>query len=89
MVGILRDLAEREEADWAVAGTRDRVAATLACHSAVRAGQALNLQSMTAIVRDVLQTAHPTLCPHGRPTLVRIPRDEVSRWFGRTGWRRR
>jgi DNA mismatch repair protein MutL len=86
--GILRDLAEREEADWAVAGTRDRLAATLACHSAVRAGQALNLQSMSAIVRDVLQTAHPTLCPHGRPTIVRIPRDEVSRWFGRTGWRR-
>jgi DNA mismatch repair protein MutL len=87
--GILRDLADREEADWAVAGTRDRLAATLACHSAVRAGQALNLQSMSAIVRDVLGTAHPTLCPHGRPTIVRIPRDEVSRWFGRTGWRRK
>ena len=86
--GILRDLAEREEAEWAVAGSRDRLAATLACHSAVRAGQALNLQSMSAIVRDVLQTAHPTLCPHGRPTIVRVPRDEVSRWFGRTGWRR-
>ncbi len=78
----------RRGGSWAVAGTRDRLAATLACHSAVRAGQALNLESMTAIVRDLLQTAHPTLCPHGRPTVVRIPRDEVSRWFGRTGWRR-
>ena len=85
---ILRDLAEREEAGWAVAGTRDRLAATLACHSAVRAGQALNLESMSAIVRDLFQTAHPTLCPHGRPTVVRVPREEVSRWFGRTGWRR-
>jgi DNA mismatch repair protein MutL len=85
---ILRDLAEREEAGWAVAGTRDRIAATLACHSAVRAGQALNPESMSAIVRDLFQTAHPTLCPHGRPTVVRVPRDEMSRWFGRTGWRR-
>jgi DNA mismatch repair protein MutL len=85
---ILRELAEREEAGWAVAGTRDRLAATLACHSAVRAGQALNVESMSAIVRDLFQTAHPTLCPHGRPTVVRVPRDEVSRWFGRTGWRR-
>jgi DNA mismatch repair protein MutL len=85
---ILRDLADREEAGWAVAGTRDRLAATLACHSAVRAGQALNRESMSAIVRDLLQTAHPTLCPHGRPTVVRVPREEVSRWFGRTGWRR-
>jgi DNA mismatch repair protein MutL len=85
---LLRDLKEREAADWAVSGTRDRLAATLACHSAVRAGQTLNLESMAAIVRDVLRTAHPTLCPHGRPTMVRLPREELSRWFGRTGWRR-
>ena len=85
---LLRDLKEREAADWAVAGTRDRLAATLACHSAVRAGQSLNLEQMGSIVRDVFRTAHPTLCPHGRPTVVRIPREELSRWFGRTGWRR-
>ena len=85
---VLRDLKEREAADWAVAGTRDRLAATLACHSAVRAGQPLNAEQMSGIVRDVLRTAHPTLCPHGRPTIVRVPREELSRWFGRTGWRR-
>ena len=33
---------------------------------------------MAAIVRDLGRTAHPTLCPHGRPTIVRIPRDEVE-----------
>jgi DNA mismatch repair protein MutL len=85
---VLRDLKEREAADWAVAGTRDRLAATLACHSAVRAGQPLNVEQMASIVRDVFRTAHPTLCPHGRPTMVRVPREELSRWFGRTGWRR-
>jgi DNA mismatch repair protein MutL len=85
---ILRDLAERDAADWAVSGARDRLAATLACHSAVRAGQPLGLERMSAIVRDLLETRHPTLCPHGRPTLVRVPREELSRWFGRTGWRR-
>jgi DNA mismatch repair protein MutL len=84
----LRDLVEREESEWAVAGTRDRLAATLACHSAVRAGQALRLEQMSAIVTDLFQTAHPTLCPHGRPTVVRIPREDLTRWFGRTGWRR-
>ncbi len=85
---LLRDVKEREAAEWAVAGTRDRLAATLACHSAVRAGQPLNVEQMASIVRDVFRTAHPTLCPHGRPTMVRVPRDELSRWFGRTGWRR-
>ena len=86
---ILRDLREREGAEWAVSTTRDRVAATLACHSAVRAGQPLNAETMAAIVRELLTTAHPTLCPHGRPTVVRVPRDELSRWFERTGWKRR
>ncbi len=86
---LLRELKERESAQWAVTGTRDRVAATLACHSAVRAGQPLNLEQMASIVREVFRTAHPTLCPHGRPTMVRVPGEELSRWFGRTGWRRR
>jgi len=85
---ILRDLEERDAADWAVASARDRLAATLACHSAVRAGQALGAEQMSAIVRDLFQTTHRTLCPHGRPTMVRVPREELSRWFGRTGWRR-
>jgi DNA mismatch repair protein MutL len=85
---VLRDLLEREGAEWAVSGARDRLAATLACHSAVRAGQPLRPESMAAIVRDLFATVHPTLCPHGRPTVVRVPREELSRWFGRTGWRR-
>ncbi len=88
LAAILQDLAERDAADWAVSSTRDRLAATLACHSAVRAGQPLGSEPMTAIVRDLYRTAHRTLCPHGRPTLVRVPKDELSRWFGRTGWRR-
>lgn len=85
---LLRDFLERGTAEWIVNGSRDRLAATLACHSAVRAGQALALETMRAIVKDLATTAHPTLCPHGRPTLMRIPRDELSRWFGRLGWRR-
>jgi DNA mismatch repair protein MutL len=88
LIGILQDLAERDAADWAVAGARDRIAATLACHSAVRAGQPLGSEVMSKIVRDLFKTAHRTLCPHGRPTMVRVPKDELSRWFGRTGWRR-
>jgi DNA mismatch repair protein MutL len=88
VLGLLNDLLEREEKDWIVAGSRDRLAATLACHSAVRAGQALTRETMAAIVSDLQATAHPGLCPHGRPTLVRVPRQDVARWFGRTGWGR-
>jgi DNA mismatch repair protein MutL len=86
---MLRDVLDREAADWIVSGARERLAASLACHSAVRAGQPLSREAMTAIVLDLGRTAHPTLCPHGRATSVRIPRDDVSRWFGRSGWKRR
>jgi len=85
---LLRDLLEREAAQWLVADARGRVAATLACHSAVRAGQPLPADTMSAIVRDLSESAHPTLCPHGRPTIAQIPRGDVSRWFGRSGWGR-
>jgi DNA mismatch repair protein MutL len=85
---LLADLADRESGDWAVSDAASRVLATVACHSAVRAGQPLSPAVMTEIVRGLGQTEHPGLCPHGRPTLVRIPREDVSRWFGRSGWRR-
>jgi DNA mismatch repair protein MutL len=89
LTAVLQDLLDREDAEWAVAAPRDRLAATIACHSSVRAGQALSMPAMAALVRDLPGTRHPTLCPHGRPTVVRVPQDDVARWFGRTGWRRR
>jgi DNA mismatch repair protein MutL len=75
-------------AGWAGAAARDRVLATVACHSAARGGQPLARDAMAAIVTGLWQAAQPAVCPHGRPTRVRVPRDDVSRWFGRTGWRR-
>jgi DNA mismatch repair protein MutL len=86
---LLGDFLDRDTADWAVSSDRDRLAATLACHSAVRAGQPLAAESMSAILRDLGRARHPALCPHGRPTSVRVPRDEIARWFGRIGWKRR
>src|SRR5207245_10222149 len=65
----LRAFPTRRSSD--LAGVRDRLAATLACHSAVRAGQPLNGETMSSILRELGRTAHPTLCPHGRPTIVR------------------
>lgn len=86
--GLLRELVEREAADWLVADARERLAATLACHSSARAGQPLPREQMSGIVAELLRCAHPTQCPHGRPTFVRIPREDLARWFGRSGWSR-
>ena len=85
---LLAELIDRESAEWAVSSTRDRMAATLACHSAVRAGQAVAPDAMRAIVAGLWSARQPASCPHGRPTRVRLPREDVSRWFRRTGWGR-
>jgi DNA mismatch repair protein MutL len=85
---LLAELIDRESAEWAVSSTRDRMAATLACHSAARAGQSLASDAMRAIVAGLWSARQPASCPHGRPTRVRLPREDVSRWFRRTGWGR-
>ena len=60
-----------------------RAAATVACHSSVRAGMALALDEMRRLVEDLEHTASPRTCPHGRPTLVHVGTDLIERQFGR------
>jgi len=88
LLAMLCDLMEREEGGWAVSEPLEKLAATVACHSAVRAGQPLAREPMGRLLADLLSSRQPGLCPHGRPTMVRVPQAEVARWFGRTGWRR-
>ena len=63
---------------------RERLWATLACHSVARAGDRLDLAEMSALVARLAQCTNPMHCPHGRPTLVRIGADDVARMFKRT-----
>ena len=83
LTSLLRDMLDRGDADWVVAGQQHRLAATIACHSSGR--EALALEAMGAIVRDLSRTTQQTLCPHGRPTRVRVPPEDLARWFERTG----
>jgi DNA mismatch repair protein MutL len=57
--------------------------ASEACHSAVRAGDRLEPLEATTLVDSLFACAHPWNCPHGRPTLVRIPRARLEEWFQR------
>jgi DNA mismatch repair protein MutL len=62
---------------------RDRVAMSLACHGAVRAGKTLGPEEMRDLVRQLEETASPNTCPHGRPTMVHMSADLLAREFGR------
>ena len=61
----------------------DRVAATLACHGAVRAGQSLAPEEMRELVRRLEQTEAPHTCPHGRPTTVHLSESWLAQTFRR------
>ena len=60
------------------------VAASIACHSAVRAGQSLDYQEMAALSDAIASEGNPQHCPHGRPTVVRVSTDSLEKQFGRT-----
>ncbi|MCC7364913.1 MAG: DNA mismatch repair endonuclease MutL [Dehalococcoidia bacterium] len=83
IVGALRALLEQLGSDRRVADPFGRAAATVACHSSVRAGMALSLEEMRQLVADLEATASPRTCPHGRPTLVHLSTELLERQFGR------
>jgi DNA mismatch repair protein MutL len=60
-----------------------RIAASMACHAAVKANYRLTLEKMAHILEELRQTAHSTVCPHGRPVMLRITRRELERSFER------
>jgi DNA mismatch repair protein MutL len=57
--------------------------ATLACHSAVRAGQAMSLEEMTALLKQMDEFPLSSFCPHGRPVSVEYPFYQLEKDFGR------
>lgn len=63
--------------------TDERSAASIACHSAIRAGDVLQKEMMEEVVRLLEQAESPHTCPHGRPTLVHLSSSLLEREFGR------
>jgi DNA mismatch repair protein MutL len=73
-----------QEPDTALPRTwRDRLAASLACHAAVRAGQLLTLEEMRALISQLERTENPRACAHGRPTMIHLSQGQLERGFGR------
>ncbi len=61
------------------------VCATMACHSVVRAGQALGIEQMRELLQSMDEFPLSSFCPHGRPVCIEWSFDEIEREFGRQG----
>ncbi len=83
VTAALRNVLDQLAGEKRVTDPFQRAAATVACHSSVRAGMALALDEMRRLVEDLERTASPRTCPHGRPTLVHVGTDLIERQFGR------
>jgi DNA mismatch repair protein MutL len=57
--------------------------ASEACHSAVRAGDHIEPIEAATLLEELFKCEHPWNCPHGRPTVVRVPRSRFEEWFQR------
>jgi DNA mismatch repair protein MutL len=60
-----------------------RLAATMACHAAVKANYPLTHEKMAHILDELRRTSYSTVCPHGRPVMLRLTKREVEKNFQR------
>jgi DNA mismatch repair protein MutL len=77
---LLQDLAHDRGAHH-LDGEADRVLGTLACRSAIHAGQRLTVPEMDALLRAMERTDRASQCNHGRPTWTRVSLQELDRLF--------
>ena len=81
--GLAADL-EGLDRGTSVADAIGRIAAGTACHAAVKANDRLTMEKMAWLLQELRRTAYSTVCPHGRPVLLRLTRQELERRFERS-----
>ncbi len=84
--GLVRDLADDLAELGEAHSLRERleqVCSTMACHGSVRAGRAMGVAEMNALLREMEATPHSGQCNHGRPTYVELKLTDIEKLFGR------
>jgi len=80
---LLREILDDLETDKKDLEPAKIVARSLACHSAMRAGEKLTIAEMENLFDLLFAAENPYNCPHGRPTIIELPLSEIHRRFGR------
>ncbi|HTB57624.1 MAG TPA: DNA mismatch repair endonuclease MutL [Polyangia bacterium] len=80
---VLAELAEGTPLSGGDLERIDHLLATVACHSVVRAGDALSRPAALALLAQLDEVDLRSHCPHGRPVMLRMPLNEIERRFGR------
>ncbi len=82
VVEVLEQAGGLEQAENLEAA-RHRIAASIACHAAIKVNTPLDPSRMEWLLSALAQTEHPTSCPHGRPIVLRYAWKDIQRAFHR------
>jgi DNA mismatch repair protein MutL len=74
---------EREQQTENAETRRRRIAASIACHAAIKVNMPLDPKKIDWLLVELGKTEHPTSCPHGRPIALRYSHKEIQRAFQR------
>jgi DNA mismatch repair protein MutL len=77
------DTVDSEKRGAARATLRDEIAASLACHAAIKVNMPLAPEKMRWLIDRLLTTSSPTTCPHGRPVILRLATQDILKGFHR------
>ncbi len=82
---VLRDVLDdlKEGSAKHVQEPQHRTICSMACRSAIKFGQQLSFEEMSALLLLLRATTQPHTCPHGRPTHVKLTFSELEKRFGR------
>jgi len=80
----LSELEEKEMIDSPSNGVKEKLMKSMACRSAVMQGDTLNSHEIQNILNDWKKLDLPYTCPHGRPAVVKITKEELGKKFRRT-----
>jgi DNA mismatch repair protein MutL len=83
MLAEVLDTVEADKKGTARATLRDEIAASLACHAAIKVNMSLAPEKMRWLIDRLLRTSSPTTCPHGRPVILRLTTRDILKGFHR------
>ena len=83
MLFELLETVDAEKKSSARETLRDEIAASLACHAAIKVNMPLAPEKMVWLIDRLLQTSSPTTCPHGRPVILRLRTRDILKGFHR------
>ena len=83
MLAEILDTVDAEKKGAARETLRDEIAASLACHAAIKVNMPLSPEKMRWLIDRLLKTSSPTTCPHGRPVILRLATRDILKGFHR------